>query len=72
VRLVDGEQSDGNGFGRRLGITAQAGQKAGGHEPLGGDVEKVELAAVQLGEHTPCLAALQRRVIEGGAHAVGA
>ncbi len=43
-----------------------------GHEPLGRHVEQVELAGVQLRQHAARLGAVERRVVEGGAHAVGA
>ena len=69
VRFVDGEQGDGGGA---LAVEpAQALEEAVGHEPLGGHVEQVELAAVQAAEHAARFVGVERRVVEGGPHAGG-
>ena len=63
VGLVDGEKGDVD--------AGQALEKGRRHQPLGRDVEQVQLVRMQLRQHPPRLGRPERRIVEGRRHAIG-
>ncbi len=69
VGLVDGEEGDAGVAAFAPAETSQPLEERGGHQGLGGDVEQVELAAVELCQHAAGLVPIERRVVGGGTDA---
>ncbi len=63
VGLVDGEEGDVDGL--------EPIEEAAADQPLGADVEQIQLVGVQARQHPAGLVRAEARVVEGGGHAVG-